>query len=128
MRFFWYILIPLFLSCLASLEATQIYHFICSKEEVFQLSKTLKLLWKTLFPKFSMDLYVIIKSFNCWKYSCFVCYLSYLSKNRLHPIPNLKGFQYQVWTSERLEKKLSSMTSFSIFLHISCSNCRLNRC
>ena len=38
------------------------------------------------------------------------------------PRPNLKGFQYQIWTSAKRSEKLSSKTSFSPFLLISCPN------
>ena len=43
-------------------------------------------------------------------------YFIFLKKR---PRPNLKGFQYQTWTSKLV---LSNKTSFSAFLQISCSN------
>ena len=48
-------------------------------------------------------------------------------KNRRRP--NLKGFQYQIWTSvKRWGKWLSSETNMSTFLHINCSYFRLKLC
>ena len=45
------------------------------------------------------------------------------------PRPNLKGFQYQLWTLEKRSKKwLSNKTTVSAFLQISCSNLRLKLC
>ena len=45
-------------------------------------------------------------------------YFIFLKKHRLL---NLKGFQYQIWTSvKRLGKYFPSKTNFSTFLHISC--------
>ena len=48
---------------------------------------------------------------------------------KANPRPNLKDFQYQIWTLvKRSEKTLSSKTNFSTFLKISCSNFRLKLC
>ena len=45
------------------------------------------------------------------------------------PIPNLKGFQYQIGTSvKRSGKQLSSKTNLSAFLRVICSNIRLKLC
>ena len=45
------------------------------------------------------------------------------------PRPNLKGFQYQIWTLvKRWGKQLSSKTNVSTFLQISYSNFRLKLC
>ena len=45
------------------------------------------------------------------------------------PKLNLKGFQYQIWTSvKRSGKYLSSKTNFNTFLQISCSNFKLKLC
>ena len=43
--------------------------------------------------------------------------------------PNLKVFQYRIWTSgKRSEKELSSKAKFSTFLQLSCSNFRMKLC
>ena len=45
------------------------------------------------------------------------------------PRKNLKGFQYQIWTSlKRLGNKLSSKTNLNAFHQISSSNFRLKLC
>ena len=53
-------------------------------------------------------------------------YIIYLKKPSR---PNLKGFQYQAWSSvKRSEKYLSNKTNFSIFLQINCSKFSLKLC
>ena len=53
----------------------------------------------------------------------------YFTFREKHPRPNLKGFQYQIWTSVKISGKwLSSKTNFSAFLQISCSNISLKLC
>ena len=53
-------------------------------------------------------------------------YLIFLEK---HLRTNLKGIQYQIWTSvKRSRKYLSSNNNFSALLQISCSNFRLKLC
>ena len=53
-------------------------------------------------------------------------YFIFLKKHR---VLNLKGFQYQIWTSlKRSGKFLSSEANFNIFSHVSCSNFRLKLC
>ena len=80
-------------------------------------SRSLKILWPRLSEKFSFAFYVFIKCSNFWKQSISLWNLLYLSKKG--PISNFKGFQYQTWTSvKRLEKLLSSKTSFLTFLEI----------
>ena len=45
---------------------------------------------------------------------------------KTRPRANLKGSQYQIWTSvKRAEKQLSSMTNLSAFLQIGFSNFEL---
>ena len=48
---------------------------------------------------------------------------------KICPIPNLKGFQYQIWTSVKVSKKqLLSKEGFSNILQISCYNFKLKLC
>ena len=52
-----------------------------------------------------------------WKFSLTVIFWLEFTYSNL--TPNLKGFQYQIWTSvKRLEKKLPSKTNFSTSLQI----------
>ena len=63
---------------------------------------------------------VVEKSFFGWN-------LLYLSKKG--PRPNLKSFQYRIWTSGKISKtQLSCKTNFSTFLQISCLNFSLKLC
>ena len=63
---------------------------------------------------------LIVKNSHILAGICFI----FLKRYR---ILNLKNFQYQIWVSvTRSGKYLLSKSNFKIFLHISCSNFRLN--
>ena len=65
---------------------------------------------------------LIVKNSHIWA----EIYITFSGKRSR---PNLKGFQYQIWSSvKRSGKKLSSKTNFNAFLQISCSNFRLKLC